>query len=102
MMSGWKSVGEMIAYSDGGIVSKVLAKTQRGNVTLFCMAKGTDMSEHTSRMDGFIYVVEGRGVFRLEGKGIRMEPGVMIFMKKGAVHSLSAAKNTAFILCLSG
>ncbi len=95
-----KQITELIDYSDGGILSKDIVKTEKINVTLFCMAKGTELSEHTSTKEGFVFVVEGKGVFTLEGEKIPMLPGVFVFMKKNAVHSLKAEENTAFLLSL--
>lgn len=96
-----KNIKQMIEYPKEGILSKELAKTGKQDVNLFCMAKGTKMSEHTSTKQGFVYVLEGKGVFVLEGKDIEMLPGVFIFMNKNAKHSLSAKENTSFILALS-
>jgi len=95
-----KNLKTLIKYSSGGITSKVLFKDDRDNVTLFCMAKGTDMSEHTSTMEGTIYVIEGKGVFTLEGKDIDMIPETLILMKKNAKHSIRAKSDTAFLLSL--
>ena len=64
------------------------------------MAKGTEISEHTSTKEGTVYVIEGEGIFNLEGKDIDMKPGIFIFMKSNAVHSLKAKENTSFILSL--
>jgi len=94
------SIKEMVEYPKEGVLSKDIVKTKRNNVSLFCMAAGTEMGEHTSTKQGFIYVVEGRGIFNLEGKDIKMLPGVFIFMKENAIHSLKAEENTAFILSL--
>ncbi len=98
--NGYKNVRDLISYSEGGIFSMVLDKSETGNITLFCMGENTDISEHTSSKDGFIYVVEGDGIFYLEGEEIVMKEGVMIFMKKDAKHSLKAVENTSFILFL--
>jgi len=94
------SIKDMVEYPAEGVLSKDIVKTKKNNVSLFCMAAGTEMGEHTSTRQGFIYVVEGRGIFNLEGKEIKMLPGVFIFMKENAVHSLRAEENTAFILSL--
>lgn len=91
---------QYIDYPEQGILSKVIAKEEDVNITLFCMAKGTDMSEHTSSKEATIYVIEGKGVFNLEGKDITMEEGVFIRMKKNAKHTLKAEENTTFILSL--
>ena len=98
----WKDLKKLIEYPKEGVLSKELARTAKSNVTLFCMAKGTGISEHTSTKEGFVHVLEGKGIFNLQGEDIAMMPGVFIFMKKNAKHSLKAGKNTAFLLSLNG
>ncbi len=72
------------------------------NVTLFLHGKGDrNIRAYLSTKEGFVYVIEGKGIFTLEGEGIHMAPGVIIFLEKNAVHSLKAEKNTAFMLALS-
>ena len=93
-------INDLIAYTEGGIMSKTVEKTEKIDVTLFCMAKGTEISEHTSRKQGFVYVVEGNGIFNLEGKDITMSPGTFIYLTENAVHWLKANENTSFILAL--
>lgn len=102
MMGQGEKVGSSIDYSEGGVLSKVIAKMGQGQVTLFCMAAGTNISEHTSTKEGFVYVVEGKGVFNLEGEEIEMLPKVLISMKAEAKHSLKAEENTSFLLFLVG
>lgn len=91
---------KLIEYPKEGILSKDIAKTKRSNISLFCMAKGSEISEHTSTKEGFVYVLEGKGVFALNGKNIKMLRGVSIFMRQNAVHSLKAEENTSFLLFL--
>jgi len=98
-MAELQDIKKLIAYSSEGITSKVLAKG-RINVTLFCMAAGTELGEHTSTKEGFVYVLEGDGIFLLEGRTIEMRPGIFFQMGKNAVHSLTAEKNTSFLLSL--
>ena len=95
------NVKKLIEYPEQGIISKETAKSEKLDVSLFCMAKGTEIGEHTSTKQGFVYVLEGKGIFNLEGKDIKMLPGVFIFMEKNAKHSLKAEENTAFMLVLS-
>jgi quercetin dioxygenase-like cupin family protein len=95
-----KRINELIDYSEGGILSKTVEKNEKLDITLFCMAKDTEISEHTSKKQGFVYVVEGDGIFNLEGKEIKMLPGTFIYMKENAVHFLKANENTSFILSL--
>ena len=90
----------MIEYPEEGILSKEIIKNEKTEATLFCMAKNTEISEHTSTKEGFVYVMGGKGDFNLEGKNIEMVPGVFIYMKKNARHSLRAEENTSFLLVL--
>jgi len=96
-----EKINELIEYPKKGILSKDIVKNNKLNITLFCMAKGTEISEHTSTKQGFIYVVEGNGIFNLEGEDIIMSSGVFIYMKENAIHSLNAEENTSFILVLA-
>ncbi|PIZ34637.1 MAG: cupin domain-containing protein, partial [Candidatus Aenigmarchaeota archaeon CG_4_10_14_0_8_um_filter_37_24] len=89
-----------VSYTENGIISKQLARKTTRDATLFCMGAGTEISEHTSTKEGFVFVIEGKGVFNLEGMNIAMLPGASIFMGKNAVHSIKAEKNTSFLLLL--
>lgn len=96
----YEKIMDRISYSEGGILSKEIIKKDNLNVTLMSMAEGTELSEHTSTRQGTVYVVEGKGVFNLEGEDIAMVPGVLIYMKANMRHSLKAEENTSFILSL--
>ena len=97
-----KNLFEMMEFPREGVFSKVLAKGGSSNHTLMCLAKGTDISEHTSTREAVVTVLKGEGVFVLYGKKIKMEPGLFIFMPKNAPHSLSASENLAILLSLAG
>ncbi|MCX6357000.1 MAG: cupin domain-containing protein [Candidatus Aureabacteria bacterium] len=93
---------KMMEFPTEGIFSKVLAKSDAANHTLMCMAKGSDISEHTSTRDAAVTVLKGRGTFVLRGKKIRLEPGVFIFMPQNAPHALRADEDLAILLSLAG
>ena len=96
-----KNILDQIDYSEGGILSKVLFEEGKIETTLFCMAANTNITEHTSSKEGYVYVIEGKGIFNREGEEIVMEPGRIINMKKDAKHSLNAENNTSFLLILT-
>lgn len=101
MQDNFQNLKENISYSSGGILSKVIIKSEKIDANLFCMAEGTEISEHTSTKQGFVYIIEGEGVFTLEEKEIKMLPGVFIKMGENMVHSLKATQNTSFLLVLT-
>ncbi|MDD5432454.1 MAG: cupin domain-containing protein [Candidatus Omnitrophica bacterium] len=98
----FKELEKMMEFPKEGIFSKVLVKTPTSNYTLMCLAKGSDISEHTSTREAAVTVLKGEGIFVLNGKKIKMKPGVFIFMPKNAPHSLSAKKDLAILLSLFG
>ena len=102
MIQDSKQLREIIEYPKGGVLSKELIKGDKINLTLFCMAKGTEISEHTSTKEGTLFVIEGKGVFNLNGKAIKMNPGVLIYLKRNVVHSLKSEENISFLLSLYG
>ena len=92
---------KMIEYPKQGIHSKSIFKNKKMDVSLFSMAKHSEMDEHTSTKHATIQVLEGKGIFNLEGNKIKMNPGTFIIMNKNAVHSLKAEENTSFLLILN-
>jgi nitric oxide dioxygenase len=92
---------DVIEYPQAGILSKVLVKDNNCQHTLFCLAKDTELEEHTSARNASITVIEGQGTIVLEGNAIALKPGVFIFMKANAPHALKAEENLAFLLTLS-
>ena len=92
---------DLIEYPTSGILSKVLLKDNNSQYSLFCLAAGTDIEEHTSTRNAIITVLEGAGNLNLEGKDIVLIPGVFVFMPANAPHAVQATENLAFILALS-
>ena len=97
-----KNLDKLMEFPKEGIFSTVLAEGELSNHTLMCLRKGTGITEHTSTREGTVTVLKGKGTFVLNGRSIRMKPGVFIFMPKGAPHSLKADEDLAILLSLSG
>lgn len=92
---------DILKFPEGGIFSRVLAKSDTYNYTLMCLSKGTEIDTHTSTKNGCVQVIKGSGVFRLFDQDIALRPGIFIFMPKDAPHSLVADEDLAILLCLS-
>lgn len=92
---------DLIEYPTQGTLNKVLLKDQNSQYSLFCLAAGTEIDEHTSTRNAVITVVEGTGNLNLEGKDISLAPGVLVFMAANAPHAIEAKENLTFTLALS-
>ena len=51
-------LADLIAPTDGGIASRVLAKNGGGNVTLFAFDAGEGLSEHTTPFDALVLTLD--------------------------------------------
>ncbi|MBF0571772.1 MAG: cupin domain-containing protein [Candidatus Omnitrophica bacterium] len=91
---------EMVFHKEG-IFSKVIAKSSNYNFTLMCLGKNTGIDTHTSTKNGCVYVLRGKGTFRIFDKDIPMQEGVCIFMPANAPHSLKADEDLGLLLSLS-
>ncbi len=92
---------ELMEYPEKGILSKVLIKDSNCQYTLFCLAKDTEIEEHTSSRNATILVLEGKGQLTIEGREIILQPGVFVFMPAHTPHALQASDNLGFLLTLS-
>ncbi|AFZ35292.1 Nitric oxide dioxygenase [Stanieria cyanosphaera PCC 7437] len=92
---------DLIEYPKQGILSKVLLKDNNCQYTLFCLAKGTEIDEHTSTRNAVVTVIEGQGILTLNNEEIALNSGVFVFMPANAPHALQAKENLAFLLTLS-
>jgi len=52
-----KQIKKLIEYPKSGIISKEIFKTNKFDATLFCMAKDTDISDHTSTREALVFVL---------------------------------------------
>lgn len=64
---------------------------------LVCVQAGTQTPEYTSSYDGFITVIQGRGVFRLAGQDIPLEPGVFLELPANTLHAVAAQENLTLL-----
>lgn len=92
---------DLIEYPSSGILSKVLLKDSNCQYSLFSLAAGTEIGEHTSSRNAVVTVVEGTGNLNLSGSDIALTPGVFIFMPAHAPHAVQAQENLTFTLTLS-
>jgi len=89
-----------VDYADGAIVSKTILKKQSGNISLFALAKGEALSEHTAPFDALIHVVDGRGEIIIGGKPFILETGQSIIMPANVPHAVKAVEKFKMVLTM--
>lgn len=94
-------IHDLLEYPQAGVLSKVLLNDQQCQYTLFCLAAGTEISEHTASRNATVHVLDGRGTLTLNGQDIALEPGMFVVMPARVPHALAATDNLAFLLTFS-
>lgn len=90
----------LVAYQDGSIVSRTLAKTNGGTVTLFAFAAGQALSEHTAPFDALVHVLDGRAELVIGGETIQARAGEIVLMPAHVAHALHARERFKMLLVM--
>ena len=97
---GAERLADLVAYQPDAIVSRVLAKSTGGNVTLFAFAAGQELSEHTSPMEALLHVVEGRAEVEIGGSAHAVATGEVIRLPPHVPHAVRAVGPFKMLLIL--
>lgn len=93
-------LAESIDYAKGAIVSKIIAKNDAGNLTLFAFDKGQNLSEHTAPFDAIIQIVEGEALVQIDGKPNDVSAGEFIIMPANIPHAVDAKEKFKMLLIM--
>ena len=94
------ALAALVATTEDGIASRVLARTAGGNVTLFAFDGGQGLEEHTSPFDALVLVLEGAMTLTIGGTAVRATPGTIVRMPGGVPHALEARQPTRMLLVM--
>ena len=94
------SFQDKVDYSPGGIVSKQVIKTEKGNVSLFAFDKGEGLSEHTAPFDAMIQVIDGEARITIGGVDFNVSNGNTIIMPANISHAVYALEKFKMILTM--
>ena len=93
-------LADLITPTQGGIASRVLAKTGGGNVTLFAFDAGEGLSEHTAPFDALVIVLDGALELTIGGQAIAAAPGSIVRMPANIPHAVDATVATRMLLIM--
>ncbi|MQA30647.1 MAG: cupin domain-containing protein [Luteitalea sp.] len=90
----------LINPSEKGIASRILAKTDGGNLTLFALDAGQGLTEHTSPFDAMVVVLDGVLILMIAGVPVRATPGTIVRMPAGIPHAVDAPEAARMLLIM--
>ncbi|MBN2165205.1 MAG: cupin domain-containing protein [Marinilabiliaceae bacterium] len=91
---------QSINYSDGAIVSKIVTKSNAGNITLFAFDKGQNLSKHSAPFDAIIQILEGKGRITIDNDTFIIEENQMIIMPANIPHAVDADEKFKMMLIM--
>jgi len=93
-------LADLIAPTERGIASRVLAKTGGGNVTLFAFDAGEGLTEHTTPYDALALVVDGTITFTIGGKPVPAGAGCIVRLPANVPHGVDAGEAARMLLIM--
>jgi quercetin dioxygenase-like cupin family protein len=89
-----------VAYQPGAIVSRTIAKTKGGSLTLFAFDAGQELSEHTAPFDAFVQVLDGAVELTIGGEKVLARAGETVRMPAGIPHAVRAVEAFKMLLMM--
>ena len=94
------ALDDLISPTPHGIASRILARTNGGNLTLFAFDAGQGLTEHTSPFDALVIVLEGVINLTIGGTRVHATPDTIVLMPANVPHGLEAAEPARMLLIM--
>jgi len=91
---------EHVNYQDGAIVSRIIYKLDKHNLTIFAFDKGQSLSEHTVPFDAIVHIVDGIATIVIDGKSHEVKEGESIIMPANIPHEVKADQRFKMLLTM--
>jgi quercetin dioxygenase-like cupin family protein len=90
----------LVEYAEGAVVSRTIAKTRAGTMTLFAFDAGQELSEHSAPYDAFVHVLDGEAELMIGGKRVKAHAGELAVMPADIPHAVKARKRFKMLLTM--
>ena len=94
------SMTDKVAYAEGSVVSKIIIRNERGNITLFAFDKDEFLSEHTAPYDAIVQVLDGKAEIIIDGETFELSVGESIIMPANVRHAVVAVEQFKMLLTI--
>jgi len=90
----------LVEYARDAVVSRTIAKTRVGTMTLFAFDAGQELSEHSAPYDAFVHVLDGEAALTIGGKPVTAHAGELVVMPADVPHAVKAHKRFKMLLTM--
>ena len=93
-----QDLAALVSVQPGQIVSRTLAQNPAVSLTLFAFDAGEEISTHSSEGDAMVQVLEGEGLFTVDGTEHTVSAGQVLVMPAGKPHAVYAPRSFKMLL----
>lgn len=93
-----QDLAALVSVQPGQIVSRTLAQNPAVSLTLFAFHEGEEISTHSSEGDAMVQVLEGEGLFTVDGVEYTVAAGQVLVMPAGKPHAVYAPRSFKMLL----
>ncbi len=93
-----QDLAALVSVQPGQIVSRTLAQNPAVSLTLFAFDEGEEISTHSSEGDAMVQVLEGEGLFTVDGVEHTVAAGQVLVMPAGKPHAVYAPRSFKMLL----
>ena len=93
-------LADAVQYAPGSIVSRTIADSDEGSLTLFAFDQGQNLSEHSAPYDAFVQVLDGEAELTIGGKPTRATAGQLVLMPANVPHAVKAVDKFKMLLTM--
>jgi quercetin dioxygenase-like cupin family protein len=93
-------LAELLEYGPGAVVSRTLAKSEAGTLTVFAFDQGEELSEHTAPFDAYVQVLGGRAELVIGGESVFAQAGETVLMPADVPHAVKAVQRFKMLLIM--
>jgi quercetin dioxygenase-like cupin family protein len=86
------------APPEDGILSRILHKDEKVNVTLFGFSSGQELSAHSAPTPAILYFLDGEAEVQLGEDKVNAGPGSFVYMPPMLTHGISAKSPVRMLL----
>jgi quercetin dioxygenase-like cupin family protein len=91
---------DLVDYQQGAVVSRTLAKSTAGTITLFAFDAGQGLSEHSAPFDAFVQLLDGVADLTIGGNVVRVHQGETVIMPAKVPHAVQAVGRFKMLLTM--
>ena len=92
------SLAEQVSVQKGQVVSKTLAQNSAVSITIFAFDKDEEIGTHDSDGDAMVTVLEGTGMFTIDGVEYTLNQGETLIMPANKPHAVFAKEKFKMML----